>query len=160
MTEQEITVYAKIYDIVSEEIVQSGGAFPYKKETFLKGIGSHPQIVHVSEFIDLPNEIFYQAVFMNTVKRLPDEKQIAFWKQKESLPVTEFQKAVLREVMRSRVAAINHIQFVDDPYGISYKGIRYYFWGLLYGVTNKPSLRIFCRKLPTPIQNVIKKVLL
>ena len=62
--------------------------------------------------------------------------------------------------MNSSVVAINKIEFVNNPYFEQKKGLKYKVMGLLYGLTDKSFLREFGKKLPQPIQKVIRKVFL
>lgn len=71
-----------------------------------------------------------------------------------------FRRILLKEVVNSSVVAINHIQFINNPYFKQRRGIRYRLFGLLYGLTDKSFLREFGKKLPMPVQNIIVKVFL
>lgn len=160
MNSQEYAIYEKLYSIVEREIIKQGQIPEYFRETFLHDIGTPVQNVDVSRFLELPNTRFYQAIYVNTMKHLPDQADIQRWKNKEDMSVSEFQKAVLNEMCNSRGIAINHIKFENNPYFKQIRGFRYYLWGIMYRITNKPSLRAFCRKLPDPIQNIIKRIFL
>ena len=59
---QTTSVYAEIYDIVNENMNRSGKEFPYNKNTFLCDVGSHPQDICVSRYLQLSNEDFTEAV--------------------------------------------------------------------------------------------------
>ena len=69
-------------------------------------------------------------------------------------------KKVLVFVANASVVAINHIRLVNNPYFAQRRGIRYRMMGMLYGLTDKSSLRELGKKLPQPIQRVIRKVFL
>lgn len=153
-------IYNGIYDIVAENLQAAEKAFEYGRDTFLCDINSHPQVVDVSKYLYLPNPQFFQAVFVGVYRRLPEEKEMAAWKEKYGWPLDKFQAALLKTIEKSSVAAINHIQFVNNPYFEQQRGIRYRVLGIFYGLTDKSSLREFGKKLPQPIQKVIRKVFL
>lgn len=153
-------VYEGIYDIVAGNLAAAGRTFEYQKSTFLCDVESHPQVIDVSKYLCLPNKQFFQAVYVGAYKRLPEEKEVAAWEAKYDLPPDTFQRAVLKSVANSSVVAINHIRFVNNPYFEQRRGIRYKLLGILYGLTDKSSLREFGKKLPQPIQKIIRKVFL
>jgi len=155
-----MSVYEKLYDVVQENMKNGGGTFGYRKTTFLCDIQNDPQVVDVSKYLALPNPEFYQAVFVTTFKRLPEEKEEAPWRDKFDLPVEVFQKEMLLQMAKSSVVAINHIRFVNNPYFEQRRGIKYRLLGSLYGLTDKSSLREFGKKMPQPIQKIIRKVFL
>lgn len=154
------SVYAEIYDIVNENMHSAGKEFPYHKSTFLCDVGSHPQDICVSRYLQLSNEDFMEAMYVAALKRLPDDRTRAFWATKYDMPEKDFQKEVLQCLTKSSVVAINHIRLTDNPYFEQKRGFRYKTLGLLYGLTDKSNLREFGKKLPDPIQQVIRKVFL
>lgn len=155
-----MSVYAKIYDVVAENLRLADKTFEYGKKTFLCDVETHPQAVCVSKYMQLSNQEFMEAVYVAALKRLPDERTVAFWAQKYELPREQFQEEVLRCIAGSSVVAINHICLVDNPYFEQKRGLKYRMLGMLYGLTDKSNLRQFGKKLPAPIQNLIRKVFL
>lgn len=155
-----MSVYEEIYDTVAENLHLAGMTFEYGKHTFLCDVESHPQDICVSEFLQLPNEEFAEAVYVAALKRLPDERTVRFWEERYRLPKEEFQRQVLECIAKSSVVAINHIRLTDNPYFEQKRGLRSRLLGLLYGLTDKSSLREFGKKLPMPIQRIIRKVFL
>ncbi len=153
-------VYEGIFDIVAENMTAADQAFGYYKSTFLCDVKGHPQEIDVSKYLHLPNEQFFQAVYVAAYKRLPEEKEEGPWAAKYSMPAEEFQAAALRSIAHSSVAAIHHMRLVNNPYFEQKKGVRYKALGILYGLTDKSSLREFGKKLPRPVQRVIRKVFL
>lgn len=153
-------VYAEIYDVVAENMCAADKKFEYGKDTFLCDVGGHPQDVCVAEFLQLPNPEFIEAIYVATLKRLPDEKTVKVWSEKYCLPKETFQKEVLQCIAQSTVVAINHIHLLDNPYFEQKRGLRYKGLGLLYGLTDKSNLREFGKKMPEPIQKLIRKVFL
>lgn len=153
-------VYEKLYDVVNGNLQEAGETFPYYKTTFLSDIGNAPQTIDVSKYLALPNVQFYQALFVAAFKRLPEEKEERRWRKKYDMPAAEFQKKVLFFVANASVVAINHIKLVNNPYFKQRRGIRYRIMGKLYGLTDKSSLREWGKKLPQPIQRIVRKVFL
>lgn len=160
MQKQDISVYNKIFDIVTENLRLAGKSFEYGKNTFLCDVASHPQDICVSRYLNLSNLDFMQAIYVAAMKRLPDEPTVAFWKEKCVLPKGLFQEQVLKYIANSSVVAINHIRLLDDPYFKQKRGLKYRVLGMLYGLTDKSCLRKFGKKLPDPIQKLIRKVFL
>lgn len=157
---EEKRVYAEIFDIVTENLRLADKSFAYKRSTFLCDVGTHPQDVCVSEYLHLPNSVFFQAVYVASMKRLPDEKTRIKWEKKEKLPRERFQKKVLKSIANSSVTAINHIRLIENPYFTQRMGLRYKMLGALYGLTDKSNLREFGKKLPEPVQKIIRKIFL
>lgn len=153
-------VYEQLYDVVEENLQAAGKNFEYEKTTFLCDAGGHPQDIDVSKYLELPNEQFFQAIFVAAYKRLPEPKESLAWENKIKLPKEQFQHELLRSVANSSVVAINHIQLLNNPYFTQRKGLKYRMLGLLYGLTDKSSLREFGKKLPGPLQRIIRKVFL
>lgn len=153
-------VYDKLYDAVAENYQAAEKKFGYGKNTFLCDVEKHPRVIDVSGYLHLDNEDFLQALFVAVFKRLPEEKELASWTGMYAQENETFQEAVLRSIGDSGVAAINGIELINNPYFEQKKGMRYKMLGKLYGLTDKSSLREFGKKLPKPIQKIIRKVFL
>lgn len=153
-------VYNSIYDIVVRNMEEKGEHFGYQKSTFLCNVGMHPQNIDITRFLELDNHLFYEAIYVAVFKRLPEEKEIVFWEGKEMLPRKQFQKEVLKSIAGSSVVAINQIKLINNPYFSQKIGLKYHFMGILYGLTDKSCLRELGKKLPQPIQKLIRKVFL
>ena len=153
-------IYEQLYDVVSGNLREAGETFSYYKTTFLSDVGNAPQVIDVSQYLELSNEQFYQALFVAAFKRLPEEMEERRWRKRYHMTAAEFQKKVLVFVANESVVAINHIRLVNNPYFAQRRGIRYRMMGMLYGLTDKSSLRELGKKLPQPIQRVIRKVFL
>ncbi len=153
-------VYDKLYDVVAGNYQAAGQEFGYEKSTFLCDVEKHPRVIDVSGYLHLHNREFLQAIFVAVFKRLPDERETGHWKSRYSEETARFQEAVLRSIAGSGVAAINGIELINNPYFEQKKNLRYKMLGKLYGLTDKASLREFGKKLPMPIQKIIRKVFL
>ncbi len=156
----EKQVYEGIYDKVAGNLAAAGGVFEYGRNTFLCDVGGHPQRVSVEKYLGLSNLEFMEAVYVAALKRLPDRRTVEFWEEKQGLPREEFQREVLGCLANSSVAAINHICLADNPYFQYRRGLRQRALGLLYGLTDKSNLREFGKKLPAPVQKIIRKIFL
>lgn len=157
---EDKSVYAGIYDIVSENLNMAGMAFEYRKSTFLCDVEAHPQDVCVTRFRHLSNPEFMEAVYVAALKRLPDERTVDFWAGKYDMPKEAFRKEVLRCIAASSVVAVNHVHLRENPYFEQEEGLRYKALGMLYGLTDKSSLRELGKKLPMPLQKIIRKIFL
>ena len=155
-----MNIYANLYDVVAENLEHANIEFGYKKSTFLCDTSSSPQLVDVSKYLEFENRTFFQAVFVAAFKRLPEDKEVQKWYEHMELPKEKFQEEFLRYVANSSVVAINHIQLINNPYFSHKRGLKYKAIGALYGLTDKSSLREFGKKLPAPIQKIIRKVFL
>lgn len=156
----EKQVYAGIYDRVAGNLSAGGGVFEYGKSTFLCDVGGHPQDVCVTRYLELSNPEFVEAVYVAALKRLPDRPAAEFWAGRYDRPKEEFQREVLRCIANSSVAAINHVRLTDNPYFRQKRGIKHRALGLLYGLTDKSNLREFGKRLPGPLQKIIRKIFL
>lgn len=157
---KELSVYSCLYDIVEANMFSANETFEYSKNTFLCDVMAHPQEIDVFKYTKLSNRDFFEAVYVGVMKRCPDKKTIKYWERKFNDPKEKFQKEFLLYVERSTVTAINQIHFIGNPYFKQKCGIKYYFLGLLYGLTDKSNLREIGKKLPEPIQKLIRKVFL
>lgn len=153
-------VYEQLYDVVAENLRAADKTFEYRKSTFLCDVKGHPQDIDVSKYLHLSNELFFQAIFVAVYKRLPEPKECMVWEKEYSIESPQFQEKVLHSIAKSSVAAINHIRLLHNPYFEQHRGIKYKLFGLLYGLTDKSSLREFGKKLPQPLQRIIRKVFL
>ncbi len=153
-------VYDKLYDIVADNYKKAGQEFEYKKDTYLCDVEKHPRVIDVSKYLFLENQAFYQAIFVSVFKRLPENKETVVWENKYTLPKEQFQKEVLQSIAGSSVFAINRMELINNPYFEQRQGLRYRLLGKLYGLTDKSALRELGKKLPMPIQKVIRKVFL
>lgn len=151
-------VYGKLYDIVEQNMEAAGGRLEYRKETLLCDVGSDPQVIDVSRFLELGNGAFMQAIHVAALKRLPDEATVSFWQQRYDEPKEQFQEEVLHSIENSSVVAINQIKIINNPYFEQKKGIKYHLLSHLYGLTDKSSLREFGKKLPQPLQKIIRRI--
>ena len=153
-------MYEKLYEIVAANYKNAGMECKYLKSTYLCDVGKHPQVIDVSEYLHLNNEEFAQAIFVATFKRLPEGKECSAWSEKYDWKKEDFQKYILKQIVNSSVVAINKMQFINNPYFAQRRGLKYKAMGLLYGLTDKSFLREFGKKLPQPIQKIIRKVFL
>ena len=78
-------MYEMIFDVIEENMNKGGKSFPYKKSTFLKNVGVHPQNINVSNYLELENEDFFEAFYVSVYNRLPDEKIQNIWKDKMNI---------------------------------------------------------------------------
>lgn len=157
---KQMAVYEKIYDVVADNYHKANMKLEYEKTTFLCGIKEHPQVIDISGFTGLDNAAFYQAVFSAVYKRLPEKKEYEKWCGSFDMKKPEFQRKLLKEIANSNVAAINHIRFKNNPYFHQRKGVKSRMIAVLYGLTDKPSLRKLGKRMPQPIQKMIRKALL
>lgn len=58
--DNEMEVYARLYDKVFQNFTKAGKSFGYKKTTFLCDVTGHPQKIDVSGYLELPNEDFWK----------------------------------------------------------------------------------------------------
>ena len=155
-----MNIYEALYDVVAENLQAAEGTFGYEKSTFLCDVEGHPQVIDVSKYLHLENREFFQAVFVSAFRRLPEPKEAGPWLEKIQMDKECFQKAVLKSIANSSVIAINQIHLENNPYFKQHRGMKFKMMGALYGLTDKSSLREFGKKLPQPIQKVIRKVFL
>lgn len=151
-------VYGALYDIIQGNMEAAGGKLEYNKATLLCDVGADPQIIDVARFTELPNAEFMQAIHVAALKRLPEENIVSFWEKRYDEPKEQFQEEVLRSIAGSSVVAINQLRIINNPYFEQKRGVKYKLLGHLYGLTDKSSLRVFGKKLPAPIQKIIRKI--
>lgn len=160
MGSDELEVYKKVYNIVNDNLIKNNMSFGYFESTFEKDAGSNARCINVSDFADLDNEHYFQAVFVRVFKRLPDEKELSAWKVHFEEDKDKFREGVLRSLGGSSVAAINRIEMINNPYFVQKKGLKYKVMGKLYCLTDKSALRVLGKKMPDGVQKIIRKVFL
>lgn len=153
-------VYETIYDMVAENYKKAGKHMAYEKQAFLCNVTAHPQIIDVSRYQQLSRLQFCQAVCMAVYRRLPKAWEYEKWGVFSDGETFMFRKNLLKKLSVCSVAAQNRIRLTRNPYVRQHMGIRYRLAGLLYVATDKPSLRQLGKKLPEPVQQIIRKVLL
>ena len=158
MTVKSKDVYRELYRTVSGHMRNAGESFPYYEETFMNEIAMPSGRVDVSKYLGLDNKTFMQAVFQATYKRLPEKKEEAKWSKYLELPRPQFQNRFLRAMVNSSVTAIYHIQFINNPYFKQRRGPVYTLMGFMYGMTDKSSLRVLGKKMPLPVQKLIRRI--
>lgn len=156
----QLRIYERIYDVVSANGQIAGKKLNYEKQAFLCGIGAHPQIVDVAAYKRLSNPEFYQAVHAAVYHRLPEQEEYEKWSVFFGMEIPAFQSKLLKKLSVSNLAAVNRIRLIHNPYFVQKRGIRYRMLGMLYGLTDKPTLRQIGKKLPQPVQKLVRKVLL
>lgn len=155
-----MNLYAKLYDVVAENLQHANEDFGYEKTTFLYDVGSAPKEIDVAKYLELENAQFLQAVFVAAYKRLPEGEEVQKWSEQVEMPKEQFQAAFLKYIANSSVVAINHMELINNPYFSHKRGLKYKAIGALYGLTDKSFLREFGKSLPAPVQKVIRKVFL
>ncbi|MBQ8189489.1 MAG: hypothetical protein IJZ44_06890 [Lachnospiraceae bacterium] len=151
-------IYAALYDVVSNNMATAGQQLEYQKTTFLCDVTRHSQTIDVSQYLHLENSLFLQAIYVAAYKRLPETNFCDKWESQLSLDKKDFQTIFLKHMTNTSVVAINHIRFINNPYFQQHTSVKYKVLGVLYGLTTKSSLREFGKKLPQPIQKIIRKI--
>lgn len=158
--DNSVEVYARLYDKVSQNLAKAGKSYGYKKTTFLCDVMGHPQKIDVSRYLKLSNEDFLEAICVAALKRLPDDRTKDFWANRYHVPTSQFQQQVLKHIANSSAVAINGVYLENNPYFVQKCGLKYKALGRLYGLTDKSSLRELGKKLPAPIQKIIRRIFL
>lgn len=153
-------IYSKLYDVVVENCDNANCSFEYRKSTYQCDVGNHPQVIDVVKYCEMSNEEFFQAVFVAALKRLPEEKETAPWIAQYAQEKEVFQETVLRYIMKSKAFALNQMKIINNPYFEQKSNLQYKLMGKLYCLTDKSTLREFGKKLPKPVQKVIRKLFL
>ena len=53
-----------------------------------------------------------------------------------------------------------HMELTENPYFTPKTGLRYHLLGKVHGLTARADFRTFGKKLPAPVQKLIRKVFL
>ena len=157
---EDTEIYGKLYDGVAEKLAAAGRSFGYCRAALTCNTGMHPRIIDVSRYEGLSNRDYFQAAFVGAFKRLPEEQEEHPWQQHYDEPEQEFRTRVWTVLTRSTVFAIQHMELTENPYVTFHKGLRYRLLGLMHGLTTRSNLRTFGKRLPAPIQKLIRKLFL
>ncbi len=153
-------VYERIYNIVSENYKSAGKKLDYEKQAFLYNTGTHPQVVDVRRYRHLSNLEFYQAVHTAVYHRLPEQEEYHKWSAFFCMNPAAFQRKLLKKISASSVAALYRMRFIGGKYANRRRGTGCLVFGFCYGLTDKPGLRRLGKKLPLPLQRIVRKVFL
>ncbi|MCR4896865.1 MAG: hypothetical protein K5891_08850 [Lachnospiraceae bacterium] len=156
----EPAIYGILYDTVAANMEAAGAPFGYRRPSMTCNAGMHPRIVDVSRYEELDNADYFQAAFVGVFKRLPEVAEEAPWQQHYGEDRTAFRTRVWKVLTGSTVFAIRHMELTENPYCTPRMGLRYHLLGRVHGLTARADFRTFGKKLPAPIQKLIRKVFL
>ena len=149
-------VYESIFKVVDDNLKQAGVSNDYKVSTFLADIGQNPHDIDLQRILLLDKEEFVEASYMVFMKRLPDPKELDFWKMEQHEETLK--KRVMETISNSPTVMINYIHMLNCPYEIRESKLKQKLFGLLYGLTDKSYLREFGKKMPLFVQILIRRL--
>ena len=156
----EAEIYGILYDRVAANMAAAGENFGYRRPSMTCNAGMHPRIVDVSRYENLDNADYFQAAFVGVFKRLPEEAEETPWREHYGEERSAFRTRVWKVLTGSTVYAIRHMELSENPYYMPKMGLRYHLLGKVHGLTARADFRTFGKKLPAPIQKLIRKVFL
>ena len=161
MSMNDMNIYTDIYNIVSENMKNAGGQFQTPQICFEKMISSHPMIADISDLAEITdNSAFLVAIYRILLQRNIDENARKSWEDRINLPAPEFQRLVVRSILRSaefaekRMKVKNNIFSEKNAFGGSADGIR-----KASSVTMPEKLMNVYRKMPAPMKKAAKKIM-
>lgn len=156
-----MSIYTDIYNTVSENMQNAGGAFRTSEICFGKIASSDPIIADISELAEISdNSIFLETAYRILLQRNIDDNAIKSWESRYGLPAPEFQKLVTRSILRSaefantKIKVKNNIYSEKNAFGGNIGSIR-----KASAVTMPEKLMNMYRKMPAPMKKAAKKIM-
>lgn len=111
-----IDIYDRLYDITSENMSKTGKTIAMYKETFLFKQRSEKGIFDVSLCGDCENEVFLQMVYVGMLERMPDPGAVKAWREKLSLPKSEFRRQMIEKISLSEEFAKKDVKIINNVF--------------------------------------------
>ena len=157
----DMNIYADIYNIVNENMQNAGEAFRTPEICFEKITSSDPVTADISELAEISdNSDFLLTAYRILLQRNIDDNARKSWEERMNLPSPEFQKLVVRSILRSaefantRIKVKNNIYSEKNAFGGNIEGIR-----KASSVTMPEKLMNMYRKMPAPVKRAAKKIM-
>lgn len=156
-------VYSVLYDIAAENMAKNNMEFEYSKEAFLFATECKPGEADILQMSNLDNMSFIQALYIALFFRTCDTGALAIWQKNRMLTQNEFRKKAVNSLMRSQEFFDKGAVVINNLYSSGAEANREVVVVGTAGVTsaNKALNKLyrFYKGLPTPIRNLIRKIL-
>ncbi len=154
-------IYSDIFDIVSGNMKNEGKEFSFSRECYLCNASADPvntDILALSEIKD--NRRFLEIAYSMLLKRGVDDNAVKCWEGRFGLPSRDFQKLVIRSILKSaeyqasHVRALNNIYSENVSYGTDISGVR-----RNSSVTMPEKIMSVYRRMPEPLKKAARKMM-
>ena len=157
--DKELKVYDRIYDITKNNLERAGMEMAFTKDAFLYSTKRDLTYINVFDLVNYDNETLLQVLYIAFFFRTPEKEARRNWGAVKDLSIQEFQKKIFKtlsssqEYMRNGTIICNNI-FGDTTVKLEGTPIN-------TGKTNVyiEKLYTYYRKIPLPLQRLIKKIL-
>lgn len=158
-------IYSRLYDIASKNLSESGGTFDYSCDVFLISTDCRPGEADILALKDLDNINYLQALYILFFYRTSDAEALKLWKEKANMSVDEFRRRAVQSLSKSQEFFDKRTELINNLYssGEAKQAVPVYSGNTLVGSGQPAEICVnklyrFYKKLPTPIRNLIRKI--
>ena len=158
---KDIDIYSAIYDIVDENMKNSGGKLSTSKELVLSTTMAEPGKVDILKLSrERNNETFVRKAYIFMLNRQIDDTALRALKSQYKLPPEEFQHNVVATIKDSEEFFKNQVKMYNNIYSENTSfGGRLSNMGRPAGIPVSERLLKVYRKMPPFMKNAAKKIL-
>lgn len=115
--DRDLGIYSALIHIVEKNLEKNQIELGFSPEAFLTSVETKPDIVNMSLWSELDNEVFLEVAYMQLLKRVPEKDVLVYWeKRRVSMTKAEYQKAVTESVINSEEFAIKKVVVSHNIY--------------------------------------------
>lgn len=115
--DRDLDIYSALIQIVDNNLQKAHKELEFSQEAFLISVESKPNVINMSLWSDLDQEVFLEVAFMQLLKRVPEKEVITYWKKREpSLTKEAYQSAVIESIINSEEFAIKKVVISNNIY--------------------------------------------
>lgn len=116
VTEKEIAVYGKLFDIAAGNMEAAGKKMEIDRDAFLAVVHMNPHKADISRMAHLSKRGMVQALFASMCHRYPDDGAFAVWRDREGLDDFEYRKILTKSLRNAKETKVKQVSQVKNPY--------------------------------------------
>ena len=116
VTEKEIGVYGKLFDIAAGNMESAGKEMEIDRDAFLAVVHMDPHRADMLRLAGLTKRGFLQAAFTAMCHRYPDEGAIQGWSDQMGLEDLLFRRKLTESIRRSEEGIMKQVSIVHNLY--------------------------------------------
>lgn len=99
MTDKELSIYSKLYDITENNLDGTGVEMETCREAFMKVLQVRPEQTDLSMTYDVPRDKYVQVMYSIVLKRLITPEETDNWKARRFASEREYKDEVMKSVI-------------------------------------------------------------
>ena len=116
VTEKEIAVYGKLFDIAAGNMEAAGKKMEIDRDAFLAVVHMNPHKADMLRLSGLTKKGFVQASFAAMCHRYPDEGAIQGWHDQEGLEDLQYRRKLTEALRNSEEGIMKQVSLVHNLY--------------------------------------------